>query len=82
MRRTKKRSAGKWGFDRGAVGGCQAILAFRVLEIGHRQGRPKDKVTGEAMSGRRCSTMSITEQELLGALPTLDLRPHGAIPDR
>jgi branched-chain amino acid transport system substrate-binding protein len=60
---------GKWGLIT-AQSAAQALLAFRVLEKAVAK-VGADKVTGEAMRAALLDNV-FTEQELLGALPTLD----------
>lgn len=62
------RKDGEWGLI-AAQSAAQALLALRVLEKAVAKVGP-DKVTGEAMREALLSN-TFTEQELLGALPTV-----------
>jgi ABC-type branched-subunit amino acid transport system substrate-binding protein len=68
---------GQWGLIT-AQSAAQAILAFRVLEKAIKAVGP-DNVTGEAMRAALIDNV-YTEQELLGALPTLDFDNSAPFP--
>jgi ABC-type branched-subunit amino acid transport system substrate-binding protein len=68
---------GKWGLIT-AQSAAQALLAFRVLEKAVAK-VGADKVTGEAMRAALLDNV-FTEQELLGALPTLDYDASAPFP--
>jgi branched-chain amino acid transport system substrate-binding protein len=68
---------GKWGLIT-AQSAAQALLAFRVLEKAVAK-VGADKVTGEAMRAALLDNV-YTEQELLGALPTLDYDASAPFP--
>lgn len=63
------KKSGEWGLI-AAQSAAQALLALRVLEKAVAAVGP-DKVTGEAMREALLNNV-YTEQDLLGALPTLD----------
>jgi len=71
------RKDGKWGLIT-AQSAAQALLAFRVLEKAVAK-VGADKVTGEAMRTALLDNV-YTEQELLGALPTLDYDSSAPFP--
>lgn len=68
---------GQWGLIT-AQSAAQALLAFRVLEKAIAK-VGADKVTGEAMRNALLEN-KFTEQELLGALPTLDFDDTAPFP--
>ncbi len=68
---------GKWGLIT-AQSAAQALLAFRVLEKAVAK-VGADKVTGEAMRTALLDNV-YTEEELLGALPTLDYDASAPFP--
>lgn len=68
---------GQWGLIT-AQSAAQALLAFRVLEKAVAK-VGADKVTGEAMRNALLEN-KFTEQELLGALPTLDFDDTAPFP--
>jgi len=71
------RKEGNWGMI-SAQSAAQALLALRVLERAvAKVGR--DNVTGEAMRQALLDNV-FTEQELLGALPTLDFDASAPFP--
>jgi branched-chain amino acid transport system substrate-binding protein len=68
---------GEWGLI-AAQSAAQALLAFRVLEKAVATVGP-DKVTGEAMRKALLDNV-FSEQDLLGALPTLDFDNSAPFP--
>jgi branched-chain amino acid transport system substrate-binding protein len=72
-----KPAEGKWGLI-AAQSAAQALLAFRVLERAVAK-VGADKVTGEAMYDALLAN-TFTEQELMGALPTLKFDKSAPFP--